>query len=147
MVVYRIVKEKYAKELSASGIANRWNIRGEKVIYCSQNIALATLEMLVHRAFIHPKSKYQLLSIRVPEESIEEIKLDNLPSTWRSLSSYPKLQAWGSNWYQQRESLILKVPSAVIPQEANFLINYNHPLFKEVEIIERTEYFWDDRFR
>ncbi len=76
----------------------------------------------------------------------KQIKIKELPNNWRSTAAYPILQEIGSEWYHSSESLLLKVPSAVIPQEFNYIININHPDFQDNVNLVRTEnYFWDDR--
>jgi len=65
---------------------------------------------------------------------------------WRGISAYAQLQAIGSRWYQSESSLILKVPSAVIPQEYNYVINTRHKDFrKKVKLVDSEVYFWDKR--
>lgn len=144
--VYNIRKEKYAVSLRASGTSNRWNKEGEYVIYSGSSRALSVLELVVHRAGINPDHSYKLLVIEldITEEDIEEIK--NLPETWYSLNAYPELQEMGSKWYKLCQKLVLKVPSAIIPQEFNFIINTRHPEFESKVKIKETESFdWDKR--
>ena len=62
------------------------------------------------------------------------------------MAAYSSLQEIGSKWYVNQESLVLKVPSAVIPYEYNYVINAEHPLFADnIKIIRREDYFWDNR--
>lgn len=62
------------------------------------------------------------------------------------MNAYPDLQKIGSNWYQNKESLVLKVPSAVIPKEYNYVINTNHFEFAtKVSLVRTEDYFWDER--
>lgn len=148
MLVYRISTEKYADRLSSSGAPNRWNQEGEFVIYSAQSRSLASLELVVHRASIRPQLKYKVIVIKVdvPKTQFQKIKIKDLPSNWRSVSAYNSLQLLGSEWYRKREKLILRIPSAVIPYEENFVINTKHDLFKTSVKIEKTEdYFWDNR--
>lgn len=148
MIVYNIRKEKYAQNLVASGIANRWNKESEYVIYTAGSRALAALELVVHKNAIALDTNYITLAIelRISEKDIETVDLKNLPENWKSLECYPKLQKTGSVWYQKREKLALRVPSAIIPQEFNYLINTQHPDFiKRVSIAEREYFLWDKR--
>lgn len=146
MLVFRIVAKKYSKELSASGRPGRWNHSDQAIIYCSESRSLATLELLVGRGGINTGIGYQLLVIEVPDVSTESVGVEQLPQAWRSLNSYSYLQQIGSDWYQRSDTLLLKVPSAVVPQEFNFLINYSHPDFrKTVKIRDNESYFWDER--
>jgi RES domain-containing protein len=146
MVVYRISREEYAT-LTSSGVANRWNKSGEKVIYAGASRSLSTLELVVHRSGIKTTKVYKLIQIFFPDEPdlIEQIPISSLPKDWKNLVAYPVLQEIGSKWYNSKKSLILQVPSAIISQEFNFLINTTHPLFSKVKIIKIEDYFWDDR--
>ncbi len=146
--LFRIVKRDFAGSLLASGRAARWNRSNEEVLYTSSSRALASLELLVHRNAIMTGYAYVVLVIEVKlsSASVQEIPLQRLPEQWRHIQFYSELQEMGSNWYQSRSTLLLKVPSAVIPQEQNFVINTKHPLFeKSVRVIRTEDFFWDAR--
>jgi RES domain-containing protein len=148
MNVFRIVPEAFSNKLNASGSANRWNLRGQKVIYTGSSRSLSTLELIVHRSVIQPSKPYKLLviSIDLLEAEYQKIQLDQLPNNWRNLQAYSQLQLIGSNWYKAQNSLLLEVPSAVIPQESNYIINTEHPDFsKKIRINRIEDYFWDNR--
>lgn len=148
MEVFRIAMARRASELIASGAANRWNRDGQYVIYTASSGSLATLELVVHSSAIRPKTTYRLMIIRLDDDErlYREIKTASLPGDWRLRIAYPALQAIGSEWYTARDSLVLKVPSAVIPREYNYIINTQHPDFDEhVELVDTEEYFWDTR--
>jgi|SRR5690606_5747446 RES domain-containing protein len=148
MIVYNIRRAKYATQLKPSGVANRWNKDEQFVIYTSGSIALSTLELLAHRNNINVNNDFKLLSIELEIETkdIIEIFSIDLPVNWRSINSYPMLQEIGSDWYTNNKSLILKVPSSLIPLEHNYIINTNHPDFKTKVKIKSTEnYLWDER--
>lgn len=136
------------KELAASGAENRWNKENEYVIYTGCSRSLSTLELVVHRAAIKITipNKLMVISIADEPELIKEVKGSDLPSNWRTEAAYSVLQELGSKWYQEKESLVLKVPSALIPQESNFVINTRHPLFfSKVLLAEQEDYIWDAR--
>jgi RES domain-containing protein len=148
MEVYNIRRAKFASSLTASGVANRWNKNEEFVIYAGANRALATLENLAHRSFIHSPVPYKLLTIemKVDLASIREVQPHALPANWRSIEAYPELQEIGSGWYQRRETLLLKVPSVIVPQEYNYLINTQHKQFSSwVKIVNSIDFILDDR--
>lgn len=148
MFVYNIRKEKYAKELRASGVANRWNKNDEFVIYTGSSRSLSTLELVVHRSGISIDNSYKLMVIEIncTEDEILEITSKDLPNNWRSVEAYPILQEVGSKWYQRCKKLVMKVPSAVIPKEYNYLIHTKHPDFQQkVKIYEVEDYQWDKR--
>lgn len=148
MEVYRIAEENFSKELIASGMAYRWNNDNQFVLYTGSFRSLATLELVVRRRSINPKSNYRvmIISIADDEELFTAVLKNKLPENWRSINAYALLQQMGSDWYKSKQSLVLKVPSAVISQEYNYLINTKHPDFLEKVSLVRTEsYFWDER--
>ncbi|MDZ7740823.1 MAG: RES family NAD+ phosphorylase [Bacteroidota bacterium] len=148
MLLYRIVKEAYAGALFASGRAGRWNEEAQWVIYASGSRALASLELLVHAGSLRPLTGFKMLvvSVKLPENKTERILVSDLPENWRSVQAYPALQEIGSRWYRQQESLVLKVPSVLVPRESNYIIHAKHPDFAtKVAIIRKEAYFWDER--
>lgn len=147
MEVYRITAEKWVG-MTASGKENRWNKNNEYVIYTGGSRSLSTLELVVHRASVTTSKIYKLMVIYLKDAPgmIAEIKITDLPTDWRNISAYSTLQNIGSTWYKSKASLILKVPSAVIPQEHNYLINTEHPDYLTlVKFIDTEDYFWDNR--
>lgn len=148
MEVFKITPVKYAQELTASGRPNRWNKRSEFVIYTGSSRSLSTLELIVHRSAIKPSIAYKVMVISISDDSAlyETLSTNKLPEDWKNISAYPTLQQLGSLWYENRLSLVLKVPSAVIPFENNFILNTRHPAFnKHVELVRTELYFWDER--
>lgn len=148
MIVYRIAQAKYANDLFASGRANRWNISGDYVIYASTTRSLATLELLVHRSgFNMIGVDYKVMLINIHKKaSIHTLDSKDLVKDWRNMRGYADTQEIGHSWVEKRKDLILKVPSAVIPQEYNFIINTEHPLFKEqIKLSKNEPYAFDNR--
>ena len=87
-----------------------------------------------------------IISIADEESLFSHLLQAGLPGHWRSMTAYPELQQIGSNWYKSKRSLVLKVSSAVIPKEYNYIINTNHPDFSsKVSLVRTEDYFWDDR--
>jgi len=147
MEVFRIAKESFSKKLTASGRANRWNIDDQFMIYTGNSRSLSTLELIVHKNSVQPSMKYKVMIISIADEEnlFMQILQENLPKSWRSMIAYPELQQLGNEWYQNETSLVLKVPSAVIPKEYNYIINTKHPDFKsKVSLVRTEDYFWDD---
>jgi len=148
MRVYRITAAKYASKLSASGAANRWNQEGEFVIYSAESRSLASLELVVHRSAIKPQLEYKVLvvDIDVPKSQVQKVKENELPENWRSVDLYNVLQQIGSSWYTECKKLVFQIPSVIIPQEYNYVINTKHKLFDDkVNIVSKENYFWDTR--
>lgn len=118
------------------------------MLYTGSSRSLSTLELIVHRNSIAPLDRYKVLVILIPDSDhlIKQVSTKVLPGNWRTLSAYPALQKIGNDWYESMETLVLKVPSAVIPNEFNFIINMEHPDFKNhIRLIRTEDYFWDDR--
>lgn len=148
MEVFRISNELYSKTLTTSGSANRWNLKGQHVLYTGSSRSLSTLELIVHTGAVKPLISYKVMIISIADDDYltKQIQLKDLPSHWRSFSAYSALQTIGSNWYTTQASLVLKVPSAVIPLEYNYIINTEHPDFRDkVSLVRLEDYFWDSR--
>lgn len=104
--------------------------------------------MVVHGIALVPTQAYKVLVISIPDDDafVKQIRASNLPDNWRTLAAYPSLQKIGSDWYKKRETLLLRVPSAVIPLEYNFIINTEHPDYEaSIKLVRAEECFWDDR--
>ncbi len=149
MIVYRITHKKFSDKLIASGIENRWNTSGQLIIYCSSNKALACLENLVHtNAEILGSNLYICMEILIPETAKPTvIALKDLPENFTGERLKNTTQAIGTRWYTAGETLLLQVPSAIIPSENNFLINTLHDDFRKVKITGRESFNFDRRLR
>ena len=148
MEVYRIVLAKYADRLIASGRAARWNGNNVKVIYTSSSQSLACLENVVHRSYLGLNQNFRLLTIHIPELlEIADISLKNLDKSWTSFEKLPYTQAIGNEWIKANETPILKVPSAIIGQEYNYLMNPNHPDFSKIELLANDAFIFDSRIK
>jgi RES domain-containing protein len=145
MIVYRISNTHYSNDISGIGAKKsgaRWNSKGTAILYAAEYISLAVLEMLVNTHFKDYSIELDLLFIQLPDEVIiSEIKLAKLKPGWKEDYSYTKFI--GDEFSKQKKSLILKVPSSIINEEHNFLVNPLHPDFKKVKII-KTKTFWPD---
>src|SRR4029079_2049972 len=123
MIIYRLSTGKYAKDISGSGAklnGGRWNPVGIDALYTSEYISLCILEILVRANKYTSPDNYTLISIEAPQSSIYEIQLQKLKPNWQHDVEYTQ---WiGSEFFKNNPSLILKVPSAIVPQEHNFLI-------------------------
>jgi RES domain-containing protein len=145
MIVYRISNSAYNNDISGTGakqMGSRWNSRGVPVLYTSQSISLSVLEMLVNTNFKDYAIALDLMYIRLPDEqSFTEIDLKHLKNNWKDDFEYTRYM--GDEFIKQKESLILRVPSAVIQDEYNYLANPLHGDFKKIKIV-KTKSFWPD---
>lgn len=148
MVVYRISLAKWAGNLTGSGYPARWNPKGYHVVYTAESRALACLENLVHRSGEGLNANFRIIEIEIPDSvNLKEIRTEDLPERWHLIESYPVCQAIGKEWLEKRESCTLRVPSSIIDDEKNILINPNHPEFDKVSIKTIREFTFDDRLK
>lgn len=136
MIVYRISNELYKEDISGNGAAiygSRWNSKNIPMLYAGEYISLCMLESLVHLRKIDIPTTQYLLSILVPEVEFQDIKLSKLKAEWKHHINYT--QWMGDHFISGNQYLYLKVPSAIVPQEHNFLINPQHKDFKKVKVI------------
>jgi len=136
MIIYRLTNGKYANDISGTGsklYGGRWNPPGIAVLYTSQYISLAILEILVRASKDTSPSSYTLLSFEIPENGIYELQYKKLKKEWQHDVIYT--QEIGKDFLEENQSLCIKVPSAIVPQENNFLLNPLHSDFKKVKII------------
>lgn len=153
MFVYRITKVTYADRLVASGGAARWNergpsSRGQFVIYTAATRALACLENVVHRSGEGLLDTFRVMVIEIPDElSIDTISIDTLPSDWFDFGQYDTCQRIGGEWLRSGQSVILRVPSAIISNEYNYLLNPAHPDFSRIRLHHTEPFTFDPRIK
>lgn len=133
MLVYRIAKKEYVEDLSGTGAAlygGRWNPKGINMVYTSGNIALAYVEYFVHNYHLLENIHVCMVSVELPKKiSILEVFPEELPEKWYDQrSKIAVTQEIGKRFVQHTDVYVLKVPSAVVPGEFNYLLN---PLKKE----------------
>ncbi|CAN5285887.1 RES family NAD+ phosphorylase [soil metagenome] len=146
MLVYRIVHKKFSTGLSASGLEGRWNNVGKKVLYTSETIPLAFLENMVRRKGVGFNSDFKTLIIDIPDNvKIQIIKGSILENGWRDYKDYSKCKPIGDKWYNERKSMVLEVPSAILPDANNFIINRELTDFALIKVAGITELVPDPR--
>ncbi len=136
MIIYRLATGNFANDISGEGAklyGGRWNSVGLAALYTSEYISLTILEILVRASIAASPEAYMLLSIDIPEDGIRPIEHKKLKRNWQQDVEYT--QDIGNNFLRETQSLCIKVPSAIVPQENNFLINPLHADFKKVKII------------
>jgi RES domain-containing protein len=129
-------------------VANRWNTAGQYIIYTAASASLACLENVVHRGAEGLQAPFKLMRLDIPDQLlIEEVPAAMLPTDWQQVTSYPQCQEIGSAWYQLRRSAVLKVPSAIITSESNYLLNTSHPDFEQVKLLSTADFIFDPRIK
>jgi RES domain-containing protein len=147
MTVYRIAKEEYSTALKASGYAARWNNKGSFVIYTAESRSLACLENLVHRSGEGNDSLYKVMVIEVPDNlEIDVINVKKLKPGWQKIENYTYCRNMAADWLSAGDMAILKVPSVLVKNEFNFILNPNHPDFKKIKLTGAEDFIFDPRF-
>jgi len=123
----------------------RWNSRGTAVAYTAGSRALATLEVRVHATPGVAPTTHVAIEVTIPEVLVEELDRATLPADWRRYPAPASLAAFGDAWVAGRSSVALAVPSAVIPEELNFLINPGHPDFARITTEPPVRVVYDPR--
>ena len=148
MIVYRLTTGKYVNDISGEGArlhGGRWNPAGIAALYTSQHISLCILEIIARANKNTSPDSYTLISIEIPEKDIIEIQLKKLIADWQF---NPEYTSWiGGEFLKGNQSLALKVPSAIVHQEHNYLVNPQHVEFEYVKIIKTELLELDKRLR
>lgn len=149
MRVFRLSKRKYATAFNGKGAAksnNRWNSKGTEIIYTAESRALAMAEVAVHLTIATLPKDYTMITIDVPDDiSLKIIEVKKLPENWNNNPSNSKTKKIGDNFIDAMEICVIKVPSAVVKGDFNYLINPYHKDFKKIKIIEITDFPFDKR--
>jgi RES domain-containing protein len=150
MQIWRITKEEYVKAafsgIGAEKVAGRWNHPGYKIVYTSATLSLASLETFVHvEPNIIPDDLHGVTATLPDNVTIEDYPIANLPVDWQAYPGPTSLKDFGTQWLQEKRSLILRVPSAINPVEKNLLINPLHPEISTISNIVSQPFKFDPR--
>jgi RES domain-containing protein len=132
----------------AKATGGRWNNVGVPILYTSSSIALAVLETVVHLgAGIFPMNRY-VVAIDIPNAEFNArlvVRGVDLPAAWNSNPASFKSKDFGSNWIGTKAELVLEVPSVIVPDESNYLINPLHKDAGKITAKNRGQYIYDPR--
>lgn len=146
---WRITKAKYANQAftgdASSAVGGRWNSPGTKVIYTASSISLAVLEIIAHLNRSDILNAYQLIQVTFEESIVRQLDKASLPPTWRDHPPPIEVQRIGDQWLATSTSVVLAVPSAIVPQETAYLLNPLHPEFRRLQIADPIPFPIDDR--
>ena len=147
MNVFRIARSLYAQDLSGTGarmVGGRWNTKGIALLYTAESRALAAMELAVRVDFSRKPKDLVLVTIGLPKDA-KISGPEKLPEDWNHFPHRALTRQIGDNFVMEGKSLILKVPSAVVKGDYNYLINPLHPGFKYVRILDITPFDFDNR--
>lgn len=147
-VGWRIVREDLGSEAfngqGAKLYGGRWNSPGSAVVYGSEHKSLAALEHLVH---FNPRTpnRFKAFSFQFSDSFVKTLSPRDLPKNWREEPPPPTTQHIGDTWARESRSAILAVPSIIIPEELNYLLNPAHPDFKKITVGKPEDFTFDSR--
>ena len=124
----------------------RWHFRGRRVVYCAQSPAAALLEILVHFEIDIQDLpvRYRLLKIEAPDDvQIERVSVDDLPVNWPQKTEVTR--ELGERWLVKGSAALLSVPSAIVPETLNILLNPAHQDAKRIVVVQTGEHAIDPR--
>jgi len=158
IVVWRLTLAKYTHPLpdgtppnllsafGASKYGGRWNHPGTSVVYTSGSVALCAMEVFVHLTGGVVPPNHVLIRIDVPDDVAAAAEVvAPPPSDWQRIPAPSSTRDLGTSWAASKRSLLLRVPSVVIPAEHNFLINPQHPDFGRISARVDSNFQFDPR--
>ena len=136
---FRITQSRYASTAfdgeGARLNGGRWNSVGTRMVYTASSLSLATLELLVHTEDVSAlDGRYTVIPIEFDRSLVRTINITTLPVGWNQPETIGDTQILGDQWVRSLSSVLLEVPSVVIPTESNFLVNPGHPEFSKIAI-------------
>jgi RES domain-containing protein len=149
MKAWRITQHRRARTaFSGEGArvyGGRWNSPGVSVVYVAQSQALAVLQVLVHLDSPALLKKYVFLAADFDASLVIDLDRSSLPKNWQSDPVPEAVQAIGDRWVVSGDSAVLRVPSVLVPEESNFLLNPRHPDFARISVSRPQPFHLDPR--
>jgi len=146
MMLFRFSPRQFSNDISGEGAGQRggrWNSVGFPVVYTSMTISLSLLELLIYNATYKELRNNHLMKLEVSELLATNMPQINVKPEWQKDIGYSRFI--GDSFLRSKKSLLLKVPSAIIPEEYNVLINPLHPDIKKVKIADASPFQFDTR--
>ncbi len=149
MLLYRIGRRRFARSLTGRGAElypGRWNNELVPMVYCAGSRALCALELLVHLERSTVPQDYTATTLSVPDDiPMLMPTAGQLPQGWNNASYSDAARGYGDRFIHSGTHLVLRVPSAVLPAEYNFLLNPLHPDMSRVKVITVARFVFDTR--
>lgn len=144
--VVAAVRARYAFSGEGSRRAGtRWTSEGFLAVYVADSLALAALESLVRLPHSETHPSYVAIRCEFPEELVWLIEENHVPPDWRDSPAIGELREIGDGWAAKQRTAVMSVPSAIIPQERNYLLNPAHPGFARISVGEAEPFVFDIR--
>lgn len=145
MIFWRISRHRDLSGVGGLRAAGRWHYAGHPIVYLADTPASALLEVCVHTSANDIPPDFTLLKIQGPKLDVPSIKADKLPKNWQTQLEVTR--HLGAAWIEKNASVLLRVPSAIVPETVNFLFNPSHTQAKNFRIIEAFSYPLDARLK
>ncbi|MEO5684907.1 MAG: RES family NAD+ phosphorylase [Chitinophagaceae bacterium] len=150
MIVYRIARSKYAADLSGEGarlFGGRWNHKNTACVYTAASRALAVLEYAVNVNIDDIPRGLSIARFEVPADSIISFSMADLPGDWQQHPAPSSTKDFGTAILRSAEKLLIKLPSVIIPEEWNYLINPAHADAGLIKFLDASDYPFDMRIK
>jgi RES domain-containing protein len=145
MILWRISRHRDLSGIGGLKAAGRWHYAGHVIVYMTETPASALLEVCVHTSANDVPPEFTLLKIEGPDVEVPSIKIDGLPKDWRTRLEVTR--DLGTAWLEKNESVLLHVPSAIVPETGNFLFNPSHKQAAKFRISNAFSYPFDLRIK
>ncbi|SRR6266568_678758 len=145
MVLWRISRHRDLSGVGGLKAAGRWHYAGHPIVYFAETPAAALLEVCVHTSANDVPPDFILLRIEGPDVEVPSIRIDDLPEDWRI--RIETTRDLGTAWLEKNESVLLRVPSALVPETWNCLFNPFHRQAADYRIVETLAYPFDVRLK
>lgn len=139
MLLYRLTRSRYAEDLTGEGarlFGGRWNLPGTACLYTSEHRSLCLCEFLVNVTSDLIPDDLQFVTLRINDNSIYELKEEDLPLQWMAIPTHKTSQEFGSQLLSNNDYIAFRLPSVIIPREYNVILNPNEELFEKKVVIE-----------
>ncbi len=150
MIVYRVGKTKFSKDLTGEGArlhGGRWNHVLCPCIYTSESRSLAVLEYTVNVHIDDIPRSLSITTFHIPDTGIKELSIKDLPGNWTEYPAPASTKDLGTKLLHLASSPILRIPSTVISQEFNFILNPRHVDAKDFKILHVEDFVYDVRIK
>jgi RES domain-containing protein len=145
MVLWRISRHRDLSGIGGLRAAGRWHYAGHPIVYLAETPASALLEVCVHTSANDVPPEFTLLKIEGPDVNAPSVETEELPQDWRTRLEVTR--DLGTAWLKKNQSMLLRVPSALVPETVNFLFNPSHTQAKKFRVTDVFSYPFDPRLK